>query len=349
MVAAVETMAWTGKVPWHGEGVEIGPDLTPYEMMVAAGLDWSVSKRPTWTSHQPIEQYEKDSDGNIELELLENPNHFATVRDSDNSILSHCGTGYKPVQNERIFDFFANFCKEAKLTMETAGSLRGGKDVWALAKLQHDFELPGGDEMKGYLLFRQPHEAGKALVIRDTEVRVVCNNTLQLALGTSAVGQFRMTHLTEFTDNIAAKAAETLGLLKVSNAMFKEQAEFLASKKANHKTVLEYITRIHQPALFKEHQQQLRLKEQGKTVGEILPLRDQFNKTSELTLRALEEAPGATLKSAQGTWWGALNAMTFIEDHQRGGENKAYNAMFGAGATVKQKALDLAVDYAKAA
>ena len=122
MVAAVESMAWTGEVPWHGEGVEVSNDLSPHEMMVAAGLDWSVSKRPTWTSAKPIEEYEKDADGNIELELLEDPNRFTIVRDTDNAILSSCGSGYKPIQNERIFDFFSRFVKEANVSMETPGS-----------------------------------------------------------------------------------------------------------------------------------------------------------------------------------------------------------------------------------
>ena len=349
MVAAVESMAWTGQVPWHGEGVEVNGNLTPYEMMVAAGLDWTVSKRPTWTSSKPIEDYEKDKHGNIELELLEDPSRFTIVRDTDNAILSSCGAGYKPIQNERIFDFFTKFAKEANVSMETAGSLRGGKDVWALAKLNESFELPGGDEINGYFLFRQPHEAGHAMVIRDTEIRVVCNNTLQFALGKASRGEFRMTHTTEFTDDIAKKAAEALGLIKESNFEFQQAAQLLASKKAKHGSVLEFITRLNQPDLYEEQLEHIRLLEEGKKVGDMFPLRDQFTKYSELTLRALEESPGATLKSSKGTWWGALNAVTFVEDHQRTGSNRAYNAMFGESSKRKAKALNLAIQYAEAA
>lgn len=349
MVAAVESMAWTGQVPWHGEGVEVSNDLTPHEMMVAAGLDWSVSKRPTWTSSKPIDQYEKDADGNIALELLEDPSRFTIVRDTDNAILSSCGSGYKPIQNERIFDFFAKFVKEANVSMETAGSLRGGKDVWALAKLNETFELPGGDEINDYFLFRQPHEAGHAMIIRETEIRVVCNNTLQFALGQASRGEFRMTHNTEFTDDIAKKAAEALGLMKESHQNFQDAAHLLASKKAKHSDVLEFITRLNQPDLYKEQLEHVRLLEEGKKVGDMFPLRDQFTKYSELTVRALEESPGATLKSSKGTWWGALNAVTFVEDHQRSGENRAYSTMFGESSKRKSRALNLAIEYAEAA
>ena len=282
-------------------------------------------------------------------ELLEDPNRFTIVRDTDNAILSSCGSGYKPIQNERIFDFFAKFVKEANVSMETAGSLRGGKDVWALAKLNETFELPGGDEINDYFLFRQPHEAGHAMIIRETEIRVVCNNTLQFALGQASRGEFRMTHNTEFTDDIAKKAAEALGLMKESHQNFQDAAHLLASKKAKHSDVLEFITRLNQPDLYKEQLEQARLLQEGKKVGEITPLRDQFTKYSELTVRALEESPGATLKSSKGTWWGALNAVTFVEDHQRSGENRAYSTMFGESSKRKSRALNLAIEYAEAA
>ena len=83
------------------------------------------------------------------------------TRDSDNKILSHCGDDYVPIQNDQIFDFFKKFTEAGHMKMETAGSLRGGSEIWGLAKIAADFELAGGDEVKGYLLINQPHVAGK--------------------------------------------------------------------------------------------------------------------------------------------------------------------------------------------
>ena len=200
MVAAVETMAWTGQVPWHGEGLEVAPDLTPHEMMKAAELDWTVSKRPIFTTHKPTSEYKIVDGVYADAELLDNPDRFALMRDSDNTWLGTCSGDYQVIQNERIFDFFQKFSKHANISMETAGSLRGGKDIFGLAKLNDNFALPGGDEINGFVLFRQPHEPGYAMSILDTEVRVVCSNTLQLALRQQSAAKFTMSHRTEFND-----------------------------------------------------------------------------------------------------------------------------------------------------
>ena len=342
MVAAVETMAWTGQVPWHGEGLEVAPDLTPHEMMKAAKLNWTVSKRPIFTTHKPTSEYpiKQDEDGNnyyADLEMLNNPDRFALMRDSDNTWLGTCSGDYQVIQNERIFDFFQKFSKHANISMETAGSLRGGKDIFGLAKLNDNFALPGGDEINGFVLFRQPHEPGYAMSILDTEVRVVCSNTLQLALRQKAAANFTMSHRTAFNDVKEDEALRTMGAVYERRAEFKEAAEFLAKKKAKDKEVIEFISKLYQPKILVDHKP-----EEG-------PIQDNFSKIPKAVFEALVTAPGADNKSAKGTWWGALNAVTFVEDHQRTGENKVYNAMFGEASKRKTTAMNLALDYAKAA
>jgi len=341
MVAAVETMAWTGDIPWHREGVQVEPNLTPQEMMIAAGLDWTVSKRPGYTITTP-------EHGDEGMELMQTPTSNFIVRDTDNAILSHCGPSYIPVQNEKIFKFFSDFTTSTQMTMETAGSLRGGKNIWALAKLKDTFDLPGEDTCGGYLLLNQPHEAGHALTARYTVVRVVCNNTLQLAFSSGAA-HFRMSHIKEFNADMANEAAVALGLANETSAAFKESAEFLSKKKATHANTLEYIGRIYQPAVIEERIKNAQLKAEGRKVGEEGPLIDEFNRITRTAVDALERAPGALLKSSHGTWWGALNAVTYVEDHVRAGENKVYNSLIGEGSKRKEKAYRLALDYAKAA
>ena len=337
MVAAVETMAWTGQVPWHGEGLEVAPDLTPHEMMKAAKLDWTVSKRPIFTTHKPTSEYKIVDGVYADAELLDNPDRFALVRDSDNTWLGECSGDYQVIQNERIFDFFQKFSKHANISMETAGSLRGGKDIFGLARLNDNFALPGGDEINGFVLFRQPHEPGHAMSILDTEVRVVCSNTLQLALRQQSAAKFTMSHRTEFNDVKEDEALRTMGAVYERRAEFKEAAEFLAKKKAKDKEVIEFISKLYQPKILVDHKP-----EEG-------PIQDNFSKIPKAVFEALVTAPGADNKSAKGTWWGALNAVTFVEDHQRTGENKVYNAMFGEASKRKTTAMTLALDYAKAA
>ena len=337
MVAAVETMAWTGQVPWHGEGLEVPPDLTPYEMMKAAELDWTVSTRPIYTTHKPTSEYKIVDGVYADAELLDNPDRFALVRDSDNTWLGMCSGDYQVIQNERIFDFFQKFSKHANISMETAGSLRGGKDIFGLAKLNDNFALPGGDEINGFVLFRQPHEPGYAMSILDTEVRVVCSNTLQLALRQKAAANFTMSHRTAVNDVKEDEALRTMGAVYERRAEFKEAAEFLAKKKAKDGEVIEFISKLYQPKIFEDYKP-----EEG-------PIQDHFSNTAKTVFEALVTAPGADTKSAKGTWWGALNAVTFVEDHQRTGENKVYNAMFGEASKRKTTAMNLALDYAKAA
>ena len=341
MVAAVETMAWTGEVPWHREGVKVDPNLTPQEMMIAAGLDWTVSKRPGYTITTP--EYGAD-----DMQLMQTPSSFFIVRDTDNSILSHCGPNYVPVQNEKIFKFFSDFTTASEMSMETAGSLRGGKSIWALAKLSDTFEFPGEDVVNGYLLLHQPHEAGHALTARYTKIRVVCNNTLQLAFA-SGKAHFSMAHIKEFNDEVAQQAAEALGLANETSTMFKESAEFLAKKKADHSNVLEFIGRLYQPDVIEERLKNAELREKGEKIGIEPPLMDDFNRITRNVVQALDEAPGAMLKSARGTWWGALNAVTYVEDHMRSGENKVYNALLGPGSKRKERAYNMALEYAEAA
>jgi len=335
MAHNIETMAWTGTVPWHGLGVEVASDLTPVEMMQAASLDWTVSKRAAYT----LNEAEWHEDVGV---MLADGHHFLT-RDSDNLVLSHCGDDYVPIQNEQIFDFFKKFTDAGHMTMETAGSLRNGSEIWGLARISADFQLAGGDEVKGYLLINQPHVAGKAMVIKFTPIRVVCNNTLTVALNDGGAA-FRMPHIREFDMDVRQAAEEALGLSKRRQDEFKEQAEFLSSKQFSGESVRNFVAELYQPQLF--------IEQAKASADEEFVMQEKFNRTSEMVMGAIDLSPGATLKSAKGTWWGALNGVTYIEDHHRRSQaegNSLHSAWFGAGANRKAKALAKAIEYAEAA
>ena len=343
MAHQVETMAWANEEPWHGLGVEVPATLTPLEMQEAAGLDWTVSKRPSYTIDAP--EWSED------VGLIQADKTFHIVRDSDNQILSHCGRDYIPIQNEDVFKFFKRFTEAGHMTMETAGSLKNGGEIWGLAKISEDFELVGEDQIKGYLLINQPHIVGRSMIIKLTPIRVVCNNTLTFALG-SAGASFRIPHVRAFGDEAIRAAEEALGLSGERMAEFREAATFLTKKKAKHSDFLEYVGEVYQPTMIADYRRDQELKAQGKIIGELPPLVENFNKYPSLAVEALKHAPGASLKSSRGTWWGALNAITYVEDHLHESEipgNTLHSAWFGAAANRKSRALDLAVKYARAA
>jgi phage/plasmid-like protein (TIGR03299 family) len=341
MAHQVETMAWTGEEPWHGLGVEVDPNLTPLEMQEAAQLNWTVSKRPSYTLDAP--EWSED------VGIIQAENTFHIVRDSDNRILSHCGRDYIPIQNSDIFKFFKRFTEAGHMTMETAGSLKDGGEIWGLAKISEDFELAGDDQIKGYLLINQPHIVGRSMTIKLTPVRVVCNNTLTMALQHGGTASFRMPHVKVFGDDVMQAAEEALGLSAERMTEFREAATLLSKKKAKHADVLDYVGEIYQPTMIADYRRDQQLKAEGKLIGELTPLKEQFNSFPNLVVEALERSPGANLKSSKGTWWGALNAVTYVEDHLRESQtegNALHSAWFGAAANRKSKALDLALQRA---
>lgn len=334
----VETMAYKGEVPWHGLGVPVTQDLSPEEMLKVAGLDWTVSKR---------KQYFQDGQGKYKPY----PGKFVLTRDSDDQPLSNVGETYKPVQNVEAFDFFKKFTDAGHMTMETAGSLWQGKYIWALARLGKDFSVGKNDEVRGFLLLSQPHIHGKALLMQFTAIRVVCWNTLTFAIGSDLRGRgnaFRMPHSTKFDDAVKAQAEQVLGLAKGQMDAFKDASTLLSKKKVKADQVKTYFMQVlkYDPDKAKARAE---IRAQAKGI--------EFDEDSKIRVpvllpkfeAALEMAPGAKMQSAKGTMWGALNAVTYVIDHEDGRERDTAlrNAWMGHKSKVKRRALDLAIDLAK--
>lgn len=344
MAHLVETMAYANEVPWHGLGTQVSANMTPEEMLVAAKLDWTVSKRAAYVAAEKSVNNLYDPKASSDMLLVED-NYFV-VRDSDNAVLSHCGTGYNPFQNADVMRFFKKFTEGGDMLMETAGSLKGGKEIWGLAKLKDGFRLAGDDEVKGYLLLNNSHQVGKAMTIMFTPIRVVCNNTLTQALqDATSQNRFRVLHLQMFDEEVMRAAEEALGLSSERMDAFKEQAQFLSSKQVKRPhDVDNFIAELFQPATLIE-------RGKAKDESKLPPLRDEFKRNALAVSEAFEMSPGSTMKSAKGTWWGALNAVTYVVDHptrstQEG--NGLYSAWFGSGANMKRKALTKALEYAAA-
>ena len=214
MAHQVETMAYAGEVPWHGLGVEVSNDLTPNQMMKKAGLDWTVDQ---------IDSYATLPNGKKVATGMK-----ALVRSSDNKVLTNIGQIWNPVQNEEAFEFFSEYVLAGDMEMHTAGSLKGGQMVWALAKVKESFDLFGGDKVESYLLFSNPHLYGKSIDIRFTPIRVVCNNTLSLSLAEQAERSIKVGHRGSFNADEVKKA---LGIASDKLKTYKEMAEFLGSKR----------------------------------------------------------------------------------------------------------------------
>lgn len=315
MAHQVETMAYTGEPAWHGLGVRVSNDLTPSQMMEKAGLNWSVDKVPTFIE--------------IDGERIETGAQ-ALVRSSDNRVLTQVGAGWNPVQNEEAFEFFSEFVLSGDMEMHTAGSLKEGKMVWALAKVKESFDIFGGDQVDSYLLFSNPHQYGKCIDIRFTPIRVVCNNTLTFSLERHADISYRANHSSKFDGD---KVKEAMGIAHEKFAQYKEMAQYLGSKRVTAESLIEYYATVF-----------------PKTSGsKEIETVDDLSRNAKLAYDALEKQPGA--EYAEGSWWQAFNSVTYVTDHLQGrsADNRVYNSWFGSNQARKVQALNKAMDMAEAA
>lgn len=322
MAHEVETMAYTNEVPWHGLGVYVAKAPNVKAMIKLAGIDWRVEKQPLQAGHFEGEGDKRKAVFNGRSGQV--PNFFALTRDKDGRVFDVVGHGYVPTQNVEAFEFFNEFVEAGDASMETAGSLRGGQFVWGLAKLNRSFKLPGKDEVKGYLLCVCPHKKGKSLLFRSTAVRVVCANTLAMALGENRP-EWRMVHRSTFGETMRQKAKETLGLSRERFDEFAVQAKKL---KTMHMNLADHITVLAQ--VFQPDMPVVQLKKDMDSFG---------NRTMKRLMDVLERAPGADPKTA----WGTINAVTYFCDHlaSRSADKRLTNAWFGKTAQQKQKVLDL--------
>ena len=312
----VETMAYAGELPWHGLGTEVSNDLTPIQMMQKAGVDWEV------------EQQKIVTESGIEIN-----DKVALVRTSDNTLLDVTGKDWKPVQNEEAFTFFSEFVAAGDMEMHTAGSLKEGRNVWALAKVKESFDVFGEDRVDSYLLFSNPHQYGKAVDVRFTPIRVVCHNTLTFSLQNASKNSVKVGHRTAFD---ADTVKETLGLASEKFAKYKEMAQFLGSRKVTAESLIQYYNDVFPTTSRKEE----------KTPVVVY---DDMSKAAKMCYDALEVQPGAEF--AAGTWWQAFNSVTYYTDHLQGrnSENRLHNQWFGYNQAKKVTAAEKAVEYARAA
>jgi len=318
MAHQVETMAYAGEVPWHGLGVRVHHDLNPVQMMQKAGLDWEVKEVKTYAHYD---------------NKMIPTGQKSLVRTSDAKVLTNVGEGWHPVQNKQAFEFFSEFVNAGDMEMHTAGSLRGGQMVWALAKVKDSFELFGGDKVDSYLLFSNPHQYGKSIDVRFTPIRVVCNNTLTLSLGAKSNNSVKVGHKSAFDPE---QVKQALGIANQKLDTYKEMAEFLGSKRYNIESLIEYYNSVFPRTADKKVQGQ-------KLSAETL------SRNAKLALDIVEQQPGA--KYAEGSWWQAFNSVTFVTDHVQGrsADNRVYSSWYGSNQLRKKEALENAIKYAEVA
>ena len=220
MSANVENMFYVRKAPWHGLGTRVMEAPASKEALRIAGLDWRVLQEPIFTgTDERVEGYK------------------ANIRDSDRKVLGVVTDRYKVIQNEEAFAFTDELLGEG-VRYETAGSLQGGRKVWLLAHMPHEYIITG-ERISPYLLFSNTHDGSGAIRVALTPIRVICQNTLNLALST-AKRSWSMIHTGDVHQKID-EAKDTLFRAEKYMDELGKEVEALQTKKLTDKKVMDYI------------------------------------------------------------------------------------------------------------
>lgn len=303
------SMMYFGEAPWHSLGTKLDKPATSEEAIIAAGLGFIVEKFPlrTTTNNPAVNNY------------------FATVRTDTMEVLGVVGSRYQPIQNKDAFTTFDALVGEGEAIYHTAGALGKGERIWILAKLPDYIRVNGNDIVEKYLLLVNSHDGSSTVRVKLTPIRVVCENTLSLAL--SGVEQeVHIRHTLNAKDRLR-EAHEILGLTNILyeqlNAIFNNMGE----TKIREEKLRGYVNAIYP--------------ENPESKGQSWA-----RKVQDKILELAESGQGAEM--ARGTLWGAYNAVTEYVDHyrqSRGDEAVRLKSMwFGAGERIKKKAFRVAVD-----
>ncbi len=312
MAHLVEQMAYVGQTPWHGLGNKLSPNQTIEVWQQQAGMDWDIKEAPV--------QF-MDTVSDNQSRVITFPQSKVLYRSDTHEPLSVVSQRYQVVQPREILEFYRDLTEVSGFQLETAGVLKGGKKVWALARTGHSATLQTNDTTNAYVLLATACDGTLATTAQFTAVRVVCNNTLAIAIDDSK-GAVKVPHSTTF-DSEAVKRQLGISVSNWDTFMYRMKA--LSERKVKHSEAEAFLHHV-----FSESRQDIIQKPNEWAMSKVLDLYNGHGR-------------GAELGSANGTALGLLNAVTEFVDHERRARNTDYrldSAWFGQGAALKQKALD---------
>lgn len=317
MAHLIETMAFTGSTPWHGLGNQLSPHQPLEVWAQQAGMDWEILESPVRYMTEA-----SGTSGSIHA-FMENKVLF---RSDTHAPLSVVSQRYQVVQPRAILEFYRDLTEQSGFELETAGVLKGGRKIWALARTGQSTALKGKDVTNGYVLLATACDGTLATTAQFTSIRVVCNNTLAVALagGAHAV---KVPHSTSFDPEAVKKQ---LGISVSSWDDFMYRMKGLSERKVKSIEAERYFLRVFSDQSLN-----------SKSLGQA---------NERAMAKALElyqgRGKGSDLDSAKSTAFGLLNAVTEFIDHERRArstDHRLDSAWFGQGAVIKQKALEQAV------
>lgn len=313
--------AFVGEVGWHGLGNQLKQNAKLETWLKAAGMDWDIARSPMM--FQP-----KDHGDPVEIDGRQ-----ILYREDNLFPLGEVSQNYKVVQPKDVLEFFRDLCTNNGFSLNTAGTLFGGKRFWALASVGDEAVVMGDDVVKAYLLLATSADGSLATTAQFTSIRVVCNNTLSWAVSEgkkTKKGRVSVSHRSIFKPD---DVKDDLGIVRNQFGEFMIAARKLAKAK---------ISKNHAAAFVGQ------LLVDSKTIASAEPA------TTKAFKRIMElfegQGQGADLKGAKETLWGLVNSVTEYVDHHQNTKSLEYrmsDAFFGRGDQLKRAAMDMAMEQVK--
>lgn len=306
----VESMAYAGERPWHGLGNKLATNQSIDAWKQSAGMDWTLEESEV--------RYISGQNGIGTINAF--PEQKVLYRSDTKIPLAVVSKRYQVVQPGEILEFYRDLTEVGGFELETAGVLREGRKFWALAKTGQSMTLKGRDRVDGYLLLATACDGTLATTAQFTSVRVVCNNTLAIALGDTS-GAIKVPHRSQFDASVVKRQ---LGITVSSWDGFVARMKALVECPVDPDSMDGLLRRV------------LTYPAQNSN-GTVV------NEQALKSVRSLYEGggKGAALASSRGTAWGLLNSVTEYVDHHRRARSEDHRrdaAWFGQGAEIKQKA-----------
>ena len=339
MAHQIEQIAYVGETPWHGLGNQLSPNQPMEVWAQQAGMDWRIES----SNVSYMAQNERGQSIIMPFE-----EQRVLYRSDTHAPLSVVSQRYQEVQPKEILEFYRDLTEQSGFELETAGVLKGGKKFWALARTGQSTALKSKDVSNGYILLATACDGTLATTAQFTSIRVVCNNTLAIALRgqSSSAGVVKVPHSTKFD---AEKVKQQLGISVRAWDEHMYEMKQLTQRKVSQQEAKAYFDAVFNNSTMSISDPEENIIQFYRNVAQQAQ-----EKKPEPNGRAMNKAlemfngqgRGADLSSAKGTAYGLLCSITEFVDHERRAmstDHRLDSAWFGAGAGLKQRGLEQAL------
>ncbi|WP_407306656.1 DUF932 domain-containing protein [Acinetobacter sp.] len=339
MAHQIEQIAYVGETPWHGLGNQLSPNQPLEVWAQQAGMDWRIES----SNVSYMAQNERGQSIIMPFE-----EQRVLYRSDTHAPLSVVSQRYQEVQPKEILEFYRDLTEQSGFELETAGVLKGGKKFWALARTGQSTALKSKDVSNGYILLATACDGTLATTAQFTSIRVVCNNTLAIALRgqSNSAGVVKVPHSTKFD---AEKVKQQLGISVRAWDEHMYEMKQLTQRKVSQQEAKAYFDAVFNNSTMSISDPEENIIQFYRNVAQQVQ-----EKKPEPNGRAMNKAlemfngqgRGADLSSAKDTAYGLLCSITEFVDHERRAmstDHRLDSAWFGAGAGVKQRGLEQAL------